>query len=394
MYFHIDESGNTGNNLFDPNQPRLSYGLLSSKTNADALGAPIHQAMLAKLGVKSLHASPLGMGRLEEIAPHLNALHRKMNFEFGLFVIEKRTYALVHLFEAIFDAGLNEAVPWSYYWTPLRFYLIHHLDQLVDDDLLQHAWRLSIDRRIDRRFGEVVELLSALDQRLQVSGFDARIKEVMRDALRFGMNHPDRLDFGATDPLLVSPNAVGFQFVFAEIAAQLRRKSARSASVIAIDHQQQFNAAQKETHRMQELIAKGLRRAPEKDRNYIINHPLYRHLSRDEVLPPNLPGVAPQVWRNTASIGLQITDIYLWVMNRALSGEELPPGLGALANSILPRMRFDGIWMDGMRRRWTTFEQELPSFEHLTSEQLKSAQVAMDAHRAKVASIRTTKPTD
>ena len=26
MFFHIDEAGNTGMNLFDRNQPRLSYG--------------------------------------------------------------------------------------------------------------------------------------------------------------------------------------------------------------------------------------------------------------------------------------------------------------------------------------------------------------------------------
>lgn len=388
MYFHIDESGNTGNNLFDSNQPLLTYGMVSSRTNVDALGIPLHRAMTSKLGVPALHASQLGMGRLEAIASHLHALHRKMEFEFGIYVIEKRTYAIVRLFEAIFDAGLNKAVPWAYYWTPLRFHLIHHLEQVVDDALLQLAWELSLERRIERRLGEVVDLLAELDARLEGVSLHPRVKEVMRDAFRHGIAFPDCLDFGTRDTRLISPNAVGFQFVFAAIAGQLRRKSVRTASVIAVDYQQQFNTSQMETHRMQGLIAEGLRRAPQRDQEFMLNHPLYRHLSREEVLPPNLPGIAPQVQRSTASLGLQVTDIYLWIVNRALSGDDLPTGLSALASSILRRMHMDGIWMDGMRRRWISFEQELPAFESLTADQLAQAQAGMDAHRKKVAELR------
>jgi hypothetical protein len=35
MYFYVDESGQTGLNLFDENQPYLYYGVLSSKTNLE-----------------------------------------------------------------------------------------------------------------------------------------------------------------------------------------------------------------------------------------------------------------------------------------------------------------------------------------------------------------------
>lgn len=40
MYFFVDESGHTGANLFDENQPILNYGVLSAKTNLDVLAAP------------------------------------------------------------------------------------------------------------------------------------------------------------------------------------------------------------------------------------------------------------------------------------------------------------------------------------------------------------------
>ncbi len=74
MFFYIDESGNSGNNLFDKNQPVLSYGILSSKTNVDLMGANEHKEMLRKIGTDSIHASVLKFAGLVEIADELNAL--------------------------------------------------------------------------------------------------------------------------------------------------------------------------------------------------------------------------------------------------------------------------------------------------------------------------------
>lgn len=71
MYCYVDESGNTGNNLFDTAQPVLYYGLLTSKTNLDATAEPLLNALRAKLNVERLHANELGVGRLSEIAPDL-----------------------------------------------------------------------------------------------------------------------------------------------------------------------------------------------------------------------------------------------------------------------------------------------------------------------------------
>ena len=137
MYFHIDESGHTGNNLFDSAQPKLAYGVLSSLTNVDARGAALHAKMLDVLGVEELHASDLGVGKLTQIAPYLIALQKKMKFDFDIYEITKIDYALVILFEAIFDAGLNPAVKWETYWTPMRYLAIGQLSTLFDEDLLK-----------------------------------------------------------------------------------------------------------------------------------------------------------------------------------------------------------------------------------------------------------------
>jgi len=137
MFFHIDESGNTGNNLFDSEQPRLSYGVLSSLRNVDALCTSIHKQIQHEIGDDQIHANQLGIGGLVKIAPHLIEIQKKMKFDFDYYFIEKLDYALVLFFDAVFDAGLNEAVKWDIYWTPMRYLIIHKLAALFDEELLR-----------------------------------------------------------------------------------------------------------------------------------------------------------------------------------------------------------------------------------------------------------------
>ena len=101
MFFFIDESGNTGNNLFDASQPVLCYGTLSSKRNPDVLAKRDHAAMLRKLGVTYLHANELGLSRVTEVAPVLLRLQKRFDFRFDYFYIHKPYYALSLLFDAI-----------------------------------------------------------------------------------------------------------------------------------------------------------------------------------------------------------------------------------------------------------------------------------------------------
>jgi hypothetical protein len=71
MFFHIDESGNSGNNLFDRDQPVLSYGVLSSRWNVDEHAQEERTALIHKTGGQELHANKLGEIGLKGIAPEL-----------------------------------------------------------------------------------------------------------------------------------------------------------------------------------------------------------------------------------------------------------------------------------------------------------------------------------
>jgi hypothetical protein len=74
MYFYVDESGHSGSDLFDAQQPNLYYGVLSSPQNIDIVAEPELARLRKQVGYPRLHANELGVGRLIEIASQVQTL--------------------------------------------------------------------------------------------------------------------------------------------------------------------------------------------------------------------------------------------------------------------------------------------------------------------------------
>ena len=368
MFFFIDESGNTGNNLFDAGQRVLSYGALSSKKNPDALCVKLHNQILRELGEDSIHANQLGVGRLTAIAPLLYQLQIRMKFNFDYYFIDKPDFALVMFFDSVFDAGLNPAVKWDTYWTPLRYIFIRKLAELFDIELLKKSWSLCIDKKIDRRAADIKDLLLELLDRLKASPLDPRSIELMDSAFRFGIENPLELDFGHPDNKIISPNAVCFQFVALAIARRIRKAKRKDALGIIVDQQSEFNNAQIKTIHHSRLMSESIKKADQEHKDYLRFHPLHSQLDQNDVLGVGIPKKEIDIRDSKSSIGLQIIDVYLWIANRMLNQKELSEELIALSSTFLTKATIDGISMEGMINRWCNFERLLPSFDELTDE--------------------------
>ena len=65
LYAYVDETGNTGHNLFDVAQPDFYTAALITKGDFDLAFARPTEAIANKLGVRSLHGKELGLVRLE-----------------------------------------------------------------------------------------------------------------------------------------------------------------------------------------------------------------------------------------------------------------------------------------------------------------------------------------
>jgi NCAIR mutase (PurE)-related protein len=74
MFAFIDESGNTGPNLFDPEQPVFYSVAVISKRDLDVEYATEFLRLANSCGASSLHAAELGVAALEKLLPEIQRM--------------------------------------------------------------------------------------------------------------------------------------------------------------------------------------------------------------------------------------------------------------------------------------------------------------------------------
>jgi hypothetical protein len=255
---------------------------------------------------------------------------------------------------------------------------------LLNEELAKEAHRLCLLRDISKHREAVVALLQKLRDRTRVAGFQPRVREVFDDAFAYGIDHPEEMDFGSSDANLVSPNAIGFQFVCHALARRVRKRRKVRVGFIKVDRQQQFNRAQEMTHYMQAKLAEGLRTAPNEQRGIMLDHPLFVGFDRADIELQGFPDGKLQIATSSESIGLQIVDVYLWLMNRVIEGVRVPGELVSLVTSIMNRGVIDCISMEGMAERYRKFGAILQQMGDITDEQAARADEIRELHQARV----------
>ncbi|MEZ8238478.1 DUF3800 domain-containing protein [Vibrio splendidus] len=346
MYFYVDESGHTGPNLFDENQPILYYGVLSSKINLDVAAESHVKKLREKLGVERLHAAELGNGKLVTIVKDIEKLKKRYDFRFDIYRVAKADHALISFFDQVFDQGLNPAVPWTSYWTPMRYVLLLKLASLFDDDLLKKAWTARINRKTDEANKSLTEICEVLLTRVH-SLPDERSQQVLSDALTWAASNPDEIYYNVkskSDLLQITPNLIGFQSVMHGIASRLK-KNGLGASKIVVDQQSQFNTAQK---KLSDFYTQS------KDA------PLVSGPGLPELDWSNMPDIPISCTAGTKSIGLELVDLYLWIFKRAMEEKELAPELYTIIKGQLHRGRTDEVSINAIAARWGKWFEDLP----------------------------------
>jgi hypothetical protein len=356
MHFYVDESGHTGPNLFDPDQPMLYYGVLSSKLNVDAIAEPPLQTMRKALGVDRLHANVLGNGGLVKILPNLIKLQRQLDFKFDLYRVAKPDHAVICFFDQVFDSGVNPAMTWTGYWTPLRYMALIKVAHLFDENLAIAAWEARISLDTKAATAQLQAVCRTLMDRL-VRLPDARSRELFGDVLTWAINHPGDIGYNVHDKhsrLQILPNIVGFQSVMHGIAARIKA-TGRDAVKIVVDQQSQFNKAQK-------TLADFYASAREIEWAAGPGMPVMDL--------KNMPQVPIVFSSGKASAGLELVDIQLWVFKRFMEDKELAPELFALIKPHLYRGRTDEISLAALEKRWTAHFAQVPELHEMSPDQI------------------------
>lgn len=356
MYFYIDESGHTGSNIFDEAQPMLYYGVLSSKINVDVLAEAQLVALRKKLGVTRLHAAELGNGRLVTIASELVAIQKRLSIRFDLYRVAKPDHAIICFFDQVFDHGMNPAITWSGYWTPLRYLLLLKLASLFNDELAKLAWeaRICVDDNVAQAL--LQKVCHSLRERL---GWlpDARSRQLIGDTLEWAEQHPAEISYNVANKkavLEVTPNMIGFQSVMHGIAARIKTDR-RQASKIVVDQQSQFNKSQRT---LAEAYASA-RGAP------FVTGPGLPVMDLK-----NMPVVPIEFASSANSAGLELVDIHLWIFKRIIEKKDVAPELYSILKSQLHRGRTDEISINAIASRWTKHLDQIPQLEDMPPEQV------------------------
>lgn len=363
MYFYVDESGHTGPNLFDAAQPMLYYGVLSSRLNLDVVAEPSLASMRRSLRAPRLHAAELGVGRLIDVSPGLVQLAKRLEMRFDIYRVAKPDHAIICFFDQVFDQGMNPAVTWTGYWTPLRYVLLLKLASLFDEELAQKAWAARIEPKDQIALPVMQEVCVELRSRVHALP-DARSRQLVTDALTWAEKNPEELSYNVAskkDMLQITPNVIGFQSVMHGIAARIKL-TGRQASRIVVDQQSQFNKAQKTLAEFYQN-ARGLKAS--------------MGPGMPEVDHSKMPRTPIEFSSSVGSAGLEITDIHLWIFRRVMEGVRLPPELASLVRLHAHRTRTDEISLRAIESRWTRWFQQMPGLENMSAEQIERARVIL-----------------
>lgn len=347
VYFYIDESGQTGLELFDENQPFLYYGVLSSEYDLDKHLVPYVEKLRKTLGVERLHAAELGNGRLVTIVDDLVELKNKYNLSFDFYRLTKKDHAALCFFDQVFDQGNNPAVPWNAYWTPLRYVLVAKVSYLFDEDLLKKAWKARIAIKKSFAEKELVDVCKELLNRVHRLP-DTRSIEIITDALNWAVKNPSQIYYHASskeDKLQISPNLIGFQSVMHGIATRLENTKLEATRVV-VDRQSEFNKAQ-------EWISDLYRNAKKLD------EPMGFGPGMPTMDLKHMPAVPIECTPGTDSSGLEIVDIYIWLFKRHMEGKQLADELYPLILGQANGM-FNEVSLQALMERWEKWFQDLP----------------------------------
>jgi hypothetical protein len=366
LFFYVDESGHTGPNLFDSSQPVLYYGVLSSKGDLDDLCESHLSKLRSRLGVKRLHAAELGIGKLADIANDFNILQHRMDLRFDLYQVFKLDHALISFFDQVFDQGLNPAITWTGYWTPLRYVLLVKVAYLFDLETLRKAWCARIEPNDAKAESAFVEVCRTIRERV-VELPDARSQKLISSTLEWAENNPHKIHYNVRckkDIAEITPNVIGFQSVMYGIGLRIKEYRTQAAAIV-IDQQSQFNKAQRT---LSEFYAK--------NRNVsFMNGP-----GLPEIDYSGMPTTPISFATGNNSAGLEIVDIYLWIFKRFLEQKEIIRELFPIIAFQAKRGLIDEISIRGIEERWSKWFANLPE---PTLEQMEEAKemIAIDEAR-------------
>jgi hypothetical protein len=320
---YTDETGNTGTNVFDPEQPWFWTGSLLANPDFDSVAEPLHAACIKHLGVDELHGAVLGLPKIESIADTLIELIEAADCYFIFCLVEKTHLVGTKFVDTVMDSGINKAVSPFHYNHPLfRMTMAHTLVHILTEKDLREFWPAYLAGKID----PFLHVLRNVKWRILSRIKDPRQWEILGDAIDWAMKYPSEILGGSrTNSVLDAPNIVAFSQLLTQLQEMLHETGSRVVGFVC-DEQDQFG--------------KGIR-----DSYAFLSRISFANQQFDWLAEPQAVDTfrCPiELISSKTSIGLQVVDVVLWLAKR-FAEDRVPegfPGCHKLMTTVHPRSKF------------------------------------------------------
>ncbi|HEV2629519.1 MAG TPA: DUF3800 domain-containing protein [Pseudolabrys sp.] len=309
LYAYVDETGNTGNNVFDLNQPDFVTAALITRGDFDHAHASATTEIARKVGFADLHGGELGLGRIDAVADDLLALLKRVRADFFFARVEKKYLLATKVFDSLSDSGENAAVGWHHYNLRLfRIMLAFKLSAAIDDETGRLFWECILEPNETKAYEMLPRICARLHGNL-LNIPDARSREILGGGLEWARVNPESIQIH-TDRKIARqghlPNFVAFLNLLHGLEGYSKERGKKVAR-ISHDRQSEFEPVLKLWH---ELLSNA---SPEE-----INWAGETHIVQ------RVSGSEFEVKEDQSSPGIQIVDVVLWLYSQVRKGREIP----------------------------------------------------------------------
>lgn len=105
MHFYIDESGNTGKDLMNKNQPIFYYGMVVSSVDLEKHRTHFVEEIKKCTNKDTIHAKDLSGEILTELIGIVSSFMDENELKFYSYLCVKKDYIIIQFFDQLF--GLN-----------------------------------------------------------------------------------------------------------------------------------------------------------------------------------------------------------------------------------------------------------------------------------------------
>lgn len=333
MYAFVDETGNTGKNLFDEAQPDFFTGALVTKTNFDRLHDHTLREICRRNGFDSLHSSVLGFEPIERAAPEILSLLKKVGARFVISRVEKRYLLATKVFDTFFDSGENPAVSWHVYnFRFLRLMLCFKVSTLLTEEISREFWAMLMARTENDARRRIPAICDGILTRVpQLS--DQRSRDLVTEALSWSRSHPEALDIFLNRRQAKNghmPNMVAFANLLDGLE-HVSKRWKRPLKLIVHDRQSQFESSLTEWHRMFSTAS---------------DEPIRR--PGETFVFQKVAGSTFEISASDNSPGIQMADLVLWLFRQFLSQKPIPGNILAILDYMFRKGIFNDFSFEGV----------------------------------------------